>query len=330
MNLSKWINLIKEDLKEEPKVLTYCLDNEVLVFLEEIIKETGVGIRVATREEELIKIAREDTFQVIIIMNLERSDKLFLIIRELRQCCPMSKIAIILNYLKGEDIGYYFEEGADEVIFTPFTLIEFKARLNKLFKEYYLDKKLQRTAVEDPLTGVYNRRYFEEALQEEVYKALRQGYSLCLMMIDIDNFKWYNDNFGHQAGDEILKKLGNMLKKNIRNKIDKVCRYGGDEFVIILPHTSWQEAVIVANRICNAWNTQEVKPTSLSIGIAQLINRGDPQTSLSDLINRADMAMYQTKQETKDVIKNSWKVDAESIIYFSDEEPLGEDLLFQS
>jgi len=320
MNLSKWLRLIKEDLKEDLKVLLYDPGKVVKVFVEEILNPAQVKVVTTSCLKDFVDGMRQTEFQLILIVGAEKDENVLEFIKKVKEVEPISKIAVVLNYTKEEDIGNYFEEGADEVIFQPFTLNEFKARLNKLFKEYYLDRKLQKTAVEDPLTGVYNRRFFEEALQDEVYRALRQGYPLSLMMIDLDNFKWYNDNLGHQAGDRLLKHLGEVLKSNVREKVDKVCRYGGDEFVVILPYTSWKKATVVAKRICSVWKGKEVEPTSLSIGIAQLIDRGNKEKSLSDLINRADQAMYQAKNETRGQQKNSYKVDEESVKHFSNEE----------
>jgi len=176
-------------------------------------------------------------------------------------------------------------------------------------KEHYLDIKLQKFIVEDPLTRVYNRRYFEEMIREEIYKALRQRYPLSLMMIDIDNFKWYNDTFGHQEGDKLLQIFGEILWKNVRDKVDKVCRYGGDEFTIISPYTSWKNAALIAERICKNWEERNFSSVTLSIGISQLIERKTLEESVSDLIKRADKAMY----EAKKVKKNTWVIDKESL-----------------
>jgi diguanylate cyclase (GGDEF)-like protein len=330
MNLSKWINLIKKDLKEEVRILLNDPSVIVQVFLEEIFKDLGINIDNVSHFEKILDIIRGNIYQIVVLVIAEKEDGVLSMVKEIKKHFSSIKVLIILNYLKEEDIGKYFEEGADEVIFRPFTLNEFKARLNKLFKEYYLDKKLQKTIVEDPLTGVYNRRFFEETLQEEVYKSLRQHYPLSLIMIDLDKFKWYNDNLGHQAGDRLLKKLGEILLSSVRDRVDKICRYGGDEFVIILPHTTWKEATIVAERICKNWEKADFKPTTLSIGIAQLIEKDNFEKSLSDLMKRADKAMYQAKEETRALQKNSWKVDEETFKQFSDEAPPDEVELSQS
>ncbi len=323
MDLNKWINLIKKDLGEEIKV--GIEDPEIMVefFLEEVLKDFSIKVE---RIKDIKNL--KDFYQILIFVNSNKED--VSVISDIKRKYPFTKILLISNFLKEKDIGKYFEEGVDDVIFKPFSLNEFLARLNKLFKEYYLDEKLYRLAVEDGLTGVYNRRYFEEALKEEVYKALRQKYPLCLIMIDLDNFKWYNDTFGHQTGDNLLKTLGEVLKKSVRDRVDKVCRYGGDEFTIILPHTSWKEALTIAKRICKNWEREKYfESAKLSIGIAQLIKKGSVKESLNDLLRRADKAMYQAKSE-KDKIENKYKVDEESIKLALNEESLNEVELFQS
>ena len=100
-----------------------------------------------------------------------------------------------------------------------------------------LREELREQAIHDPLTGLYNRRYLEDSLARELYRAQRQNTSLCISILDIDHFKRINDNFGHAAGDALLRELGQILHENLRMG-DFACRYGGDEFVLILPNSS--------------------------------------------------------------------------------------------
>ena len=100
----------------------------------------------------------------------------------------------------------------------------------------------------DTLTACYNHGYFQYRLDEEIIKAKSQGHKISILMIDIDNFKKFNDTFGHQAGDEVLSKVAKNLQ-NYSRTVDIVCRYGGDEFTIILPDTSCKDAYIIAKRI---------------------------------------------------------------------------------
>ena len=317
MEYINWVNLIEKETKEKLKILISESDEKIKILLEEFFKDIGLEIKFVNDFKETIKTLSQDPKYQIIILSFSKQDEDFpFLIEKIKETNPDVKVFVILDYHKEEDLGKYFEIGTDEIILKPFTLNEFKARLSKLLKEHYLDIKLQKFIIEDPLTKVYNRRYFDEIIKEEVYKALRQKYPLSLMMIDLDNFKWYNDNFGHQEGDRLLKNFGKILWKNVRNKVDKVCRYGGDEFVVILPYTAWKNASLTAKRICKRWERKDFKLVTLSIGVAQLIERETLEKSISDLINRADKAMYEAKKNGKD----NWVVDEESIKQFSNEE----------
>lgn len=309
MDYINWLELIEKETGEKIKIVISERDEKTKILLEEFFKKTGLEIEWVEEFKKIADILLNDPLYQIVILSLSKQEgELSFFIEKLKEINPNVKIFIILDYFKEEDIGRYFEKGVDEIILKPFTLNEFKARLSKLMKEHYLDIKLQKFIVEDPLTRIYNRRYFEEIIKEEVYKAFRQNYSLSLMMIDLDNFKWYNDNYGHQEGDRLLKKFGEILQKNVRTKVDKACRYGGDEFVVILPYTSWNNAVLIAERICKSWAGTEFVSVTLSIGIAQLIGRKNLEETISDLIKRADKAMY----EAKKVERNMWVVDEES------------------
>jgi diguanylate cyclase (GGDEF)-like protein len=313
MEYINWIDLIEKELKEKLKIIISTGDGKTKILLEEFFENIGLEVKFVEDLEEVAEIILQDPLYQIVIFSLSEKNKDFpVFIEKFRNINSYVKIFIIIDYSEEEDLGNYFETGADEVILKPFTLNEFKARLFKLLKEHYLDIKLQKFIVEDPLTQVYNRRYFDETIKEEIYKALRQKYPLSLIMIDLDNFKWYNDTFGHQEGDKLLKSFGEILWKNVRNKIDKVCRYGGDEFVIILPYTFWRNASLIAERICKAWEEKEFNPVTLSIGIAQLIEKKSLEESISDLINRADKAMYSAKK----LEKNMWVVDKETLNSF--------------
>jgi diguanylate cyclase (GGDEF)-like protein len=321
MEYINWIDLIEKELKEKLKIIISKVNEKTKILLEEFFKNIELEIKFVEDLEKVVEIISQNPLYQIVIFSLSEKNKDFsAFIEKLKNIRSYVKIFIIIDYSEEEDLGNYFEAGADEVILKPFTLNEFKARLFKLLKEHYLDIKLQKFIVEDSLTQVYNRRYFDETIKEEIYKALRQKYPLSLIMIDLDNFKWYNDTFGHQEGDKLLKSLGEILWKNVRNKIDKVCRYGGDEFVIILPYTFWKKAVLIAERICKTWEEKKVRSVTLSIGIAQLIKRGSLEESISDLINRADKAMYSAKK----LEKNMWVVDKESSKMFLSEEFQGE------
>lgn len=299
MRVRHWLETIRKDLNEEVKILVYDEEGILGVFLEEFLdpSERVIYVNKNSFLDELAKVIHE-SFQVFLLVE-SAFEEVYKIVTKFREHDREAKIFVILSFLKEGDIGRYFELGVDEVMFKPFTINELEARLSKVLKEYYLDQKLKRLLVEDSLTGVYNRRFFEERLSEEVYKALRQNYPLCLLMIDVDNFKWYNDNYGHKEGDKLLKLIGQVLKGSVREKIDLVCRYGGDEFAVILPHVNREQALVIKNRILRNWEKKGVEGITLSIGVAQLRSSVDAKKSIEDLISTADQNMYETKKKQK-------------------------------
>ena len=149
----------------------------------------------------------------------------------------------------------------------------------------------------DGLTQIYNRKYWQESLEQEYAKAKRHSKSLSLIMLDLDNFKSLNDNYGHQGGDVVLMEVTAQVSKLLRLE-DVFGRYGGEEFAIILPETDIAGAVNVANRICKHianlnfnYQTQRIKVTA-SLGVAQA---SDEALSHEELITHADKALYQAK-----------------------------------
>lgn len=157
--------------------------------------------------------------------------------------------------------------------------------------------EVQKLAITDPLTQLYNRRKFEESATKEFERSLRYNRPLCAIMIDLDQFKTVNDTYGHLAGDQALASLANLCKKNIRN-IDILARYGGEEFVILLPETSLPEALLTAERLrldCENTlinSTQGQISITISLGLAGL---NKTCKTLEELIDRADQALYASK-----------------------------------
>jgi len=161
-----------------------------------------------------------------------------------------------------------------------------------------LYKELHYLTVTDPLTHIYNFRQFKMSLHHEVNRAKRFSGSLFLMMIDIDNFKSYNDSFGHLEGDELLKKVSEIMTKNLR-EIDIICRYAGDEFAVILPETDVDGAKTVANKInCEIEKYPFKQKVTLSIGLAKKGNMMNDH----DLIQRSDRALYEAKDGGKNQV----------------------------
>ncbi|MDF2952777.1 MAG: GAF domain-containing protein [Thermodesulfobacterium sp.] len=148
------------------------------------------------------------------------------------------------------------------------------------------------------LTEVYNRRYFDEKIDEEIKYRERYGGEFCVCLCDLDNFKRYNDSYGHMEGDNCLREVATIMKESIR-KTDLVFRYGGDEFAIIMPNTSLEEAIGVAERLKDAIKEKmEDKGITMSIGIASYPIDGKTRT---EVIDKADRRLLKAK-ETKNLI----------------------------
>jgi diguanylate cyclase len=148
-----------------------------------------------------------------------------------------------------------------------------------------LVSRLEGLARTDPLTGVPNRRVWEEELPRELDRARRMGTGLCLAMIDLDDFKSYNDRFGHQAGDQVLKEAAGAWRAEVRST-DLLARYGGEEFVLLLPACALDDAVRIVERL------RTVTPlVTCSVGLACW----DFQEAGAELVARADQALYAAK-----------------------------------
>lgn len=156
--------------------------------------------------------------------------------------------------------------------------------------------ELQEQAIRDPLTGIYNRRFMTERLEEEMSRHLRSGSTFTLMVLDLDHFKIINDNFGHIAGDRTLQKITKVIGKHLRPH-DVFGRFGGDEFIILLPDTDIQRAKTVGEKLIieigEAEHEEDSQKVTLSIGAAEYI-RGE---NLNDFLTRADFKMYEAKKK---------------------------------
>ncbi len=158
--------------------------------------------------------------------------------------------------------------------------------------------ELAQMALNDPLTGLGNRASFDLRLGQEIARSRRSGNSFGLMMIDLDHFKWFNDCYGHQAGDTILKAVAKVLAETVRDS-DVACRYGGEEFAIILPGTTATSARRLAERLHEAISTlsrdlwQDEKSLTASIGLTCF--DGSRLAGSGELVSEADAALYRAK-----------------------------------
>ncbi len=168
-----------------------------------------------------------------------------------------------------------------------------------------LRETLHSQSVRDPLTGLFNRRYLEASLEREVSRAKRSKRPLGIVMLDLDHFKPFNDTFGHEAGDNVLRELGTFLQRHVRGD-DIACRYGGEEFTLILPEAPLEVTRARADQLRERIKQLQVDycgqllgPLTVSLGVAILPDHG---TSGDAVLRAADAALYCAKAEGGDRI----------------------------
>ena len=191
----------------------------------------------------------------------------------------------------------------------PINEIELNVRLNALLKTYSTKRELLKTAMCDELTGLYNRKYLHLRLDSEISRAKRYGTNLSCLLLDIDYFKIVNDMYGYDWGDILLRKIAQMLSALVR-KEDVLTRYGDEEFIIILPETTEQQAMIFAERFRRdvekmefiPANEEERHPITISGGISSFPCMEAVEENSNTLIRYAEHALYNAKQSGKNKI----------------------------
>lgn len=178
--------------------------------------------------------------------------------------------------------------------------------LSLAFANLRLQESLRKQAVHDSLTGLFNRRYMMEMLEREVRRAARAGISVGVIMMDLDHFKNINDNYGHESGDVVLQEIGRFLQTHVRQE-DIVCRYGGEEFIVIMPGTSLDVCKARARSLWDGIKDIQIQVEgctishlSVSIGIAMSSDKSI--TDASELLRMADAALYKAKEKGRDTI----------------------------
>lgn len=213
-----------------------------------------------------------------------------------------SKTPLLLCLEKENTIPKLFKADYD-IIFKPYSIEELDVRFNSLTKIKTLRKEVREVAIQDELTGLQNRKYLLERLEEELSRCRRYETPISLMLMDIDYFKVVNDMYGYKEGDKVLKKLANILTAHVR-KEDIVTRYGDEEFIVGLPNTNDQNAYILAERIRKAvqsfkfFEDEEPLTVTISIGVSTYpFTHMEPE--VNTLIRYAEHALYNAKKQGK-------------------------------
>jgi len=210
-----------------------------------------------------------------------------------------------------ESIIEAFEKGAVDYITKPFNAAELQARVKiHLELKHTRDElrktmvKLEKLAITDPLTEVFNRRYLFHLAEQEFNRVSRYGSPLSALMIDADHFKQINDKYGHAVGDETLKAIAQTTQSLLR-KVDFFGRIGGEEFLAFLPETNIERATLVANRICSSISnfTLKIQQNQIQITVSIGIATYEPRDrKVDDILKRADDALYEAKHRGRNQV----------------------------
>ncbi|GAB4352727.1 MAG: hypothetical protein Kow0099_36910 [Candidatus Abyssubacteria bacterium] len=291
-------------------------DEEVMRdMMRDILEQSGYIVETASDGDEALAKLGEHLFGLVFTdIRMPRMDGLELL-RQIRCLDPSLDVIMMTGYATVDIAVEAMKLGAADFITKPFNLDHILIVANRVSERRRLMKQAEegeyyrKMSLTDGLTGLYNRRHFEATIETEISRSRRSNRKFCVLMIDVDHFKIYNDTLGHPAGDEALKSIAWLLKHHARQS-DTVCRYGGEEFAIILPETSAPDARLTAERLRRVveqadFERQDVIPKgslTVSIGVACY---PDDATTTEGMVQKADQALYQAKREGRNKVVGS-------------------------
>ncbi|MEJ2689239.1 MAG: diguanylate cyclase [Deltaproteobacteria bacterium] len=288
-----------ENSKEKARILIADDDQTILELLENLLSGLGYECVLAQNGQEAIQHLQQQRFDVVLTDMIMPHLGGMELLRHIRENYPRTDVIVVTGHPANFTFTSVIKAGAIDFIVKPFNGDELEAKLNRVLRERRIINQLELLSMKDSLTGLFNRRNFDSKIWEETQRAYRQGYQIFLALIDIDNFKIFNDTHGHQAGDALLRTIGEIMEQSVRKNVDWAFRYGGDEFAIILPQTTVQQAIEIGSRLIDRFSQLHSDNLSLSIGLAKFIRNEQHsfENDMADLIGRADKALYSAKKK---------------------------------
>lgn len=291
----KIIETVTEEEILHKRVLIVDDEDMFRVMLRSFVQSLGYVCVEAESARAALELLKKTSFPIIISdIVMPEMDGLELL-RIIKKKYSDTDVLIITAFDNNYSPMKVVQAGASDFLAKPFSLDQLGARLHKIEMERVLRKKLYFRAITDELTDLYNRRYFYQKLKRETERAKRQGHPLSIIMLDVDQFKAFNDRYGHLEGDALLRTVAGVLQFSVRQHVDSVFRYGGDEFVVILPEADETTATVIGNRIKKKFVETAPGKVSLSLGVAEF----EDQLDVEAFINLADKKLYKEKSKSK-------------------------------
>jgi two-component system cell cycle response regulator len=272
-----------------------------------LIYEGYEVITASTGEEGVEKTEAEKPDVILMDINLPGIDGSEAL-RRIRGINPIQCVIMLTAYATLDNAIQALKEGASDFIKKPFENEHLVHIVNQTLEKYLtlkekekLEEEVRRLSITDDLTGLYNHRYFFKTLESELVRRKRQKTSLSLIMFDLDNFKGYNDLFGHLEGDRVLKRIGEIVSHSIRSNVDSGYRYGGDEFAALLISATRDQALHIAERIRSTIEEAGFEKITVSIGLAEF----KEHMNMEGFVKSADDAMYVAKHSGGNRVQTS-------------------------
>ena len=293
-----------ETMEKKQTVLVVDDDDMVRETLKALVCTLGYSCQTAASGREATEILKVSPVELVLTdVVMPGMDGLELL-AVVRDEYPGTDVIVATGFSDKASYAEVIKAGAMDFIKKPVDQAELDAKLARAFRERDLVRKLEQLSMEDALTGLFNRRAFDQRFSREVERAARQGYPVFLAIIDIDNFKDYNDTYGHSDGDKVLVRLASILRECTRHNVDSCFRLGGDEFAVLLPQTTGDQATEIVQRILLRYLECCFGATTLSIGVVSCRRNLDVPTLEDEeqMKQRADQAMYDAKNSGKNCV----------------------------
>ncbi len=293
-----------EETKNSVVILVVDDDELVRMTLSVLVGSLGYHCLVAADGVEALAVLKSTSVDLVLSDIVMPGIDGLELLGQIKDTFNETDVIISTGFHEQASYAEVIKAGAIDFIKKPIDQAELEAKLTRAVRERGMMRRLELLSKQDGLTSIFNRRAFEERFSIELERATRQKYPLMLASIDIDNFKEFNDEHGHQEGDKVLISLADIMKDCTRESVDMCFRLGGDEFAVLLPQATVNQGTEIIQRILLSFVEQGFGATSLSIGLVSC--RRNKDVSLEedevDIQKRADQAMYDAKYSGKNCV----------------------------